>query len=337
MKPVHRYQSEIVGRFTEGSHLTLVTDDTIQWGIGIGMATRPSDSKGYVRVLTVQREVLGSDEKPTGLVLEGNPIYPLYVPNRNMTSGVYYSEGTIQTQDQVWNIMQVVVTILQKFGSLNGNQVVSAAAVAEYFSNGTMDRAITSVLEGTHEDFLYEVDPDSVGSFPDLDYEIGLGLDKVPTHNACAMVEAQASSTHFGEGFVEPINRFDYSGILQTVRSMFICGKHEQLLRELSANPFWGGNLTPEPDPGQAFATTQVGGELLRVFTTRSYLLSFSQGFDKDYGSWSCRLNNARGRYWNVGRLFVLPHVPDPKVWDYVKRAEPLDYLDTRLRVQNSG
>jgi hypothetical protein len=311
MKPVHRFRRELVGAYTRGAYITTISTEHTRWSVGIGMATTPADSKAFIRTLSVQH-CMWDTTTSNGIVLEGNPIYPQFVPERNMTAPVYYSEGTPETQDWAWKIMQVIVQLLQFKAGLNGNLVRHEREVQAMFSDGTIDRAIMETLEGNHIEFLDGIHPDSIELVDDLDFEIGVGIPIDWDSPPQAAIADAASWVHGSQDIFKLKEEFDVLDLLGLVKfSLHLMKEAHHLKDEVVDRLKASGQF----DPGDLWEQISLGekwdaGAKFKTLVGSNYLAHFD--FEEidlppDRGGSHDRFK----AYRSHGRMMLFPYVSD--------------------------
>jgi hypothetical protein len=109
----------------------------------------------------------------------GNPFHANSIADGGLPASKM-DEGSLPMLSKTWEIIQVILRILNIRGIIEGNRVNSVTAITELFATGVIDQAIIETLEGAHMEFIKMNSPDSIESVPDLCYETGLGIEPEP-------------------------------------------------------------------------------------------------------------------------------------------------------------
>jgi hypothetical protein len=168
-----RLGPELVRR---GLFVTRFQIDEYALTITAGFNEKPAHKEDYLSILGIQWvDPTGKGPSP-GLVLEGDP----FSRNASQGSGKVLwssSSGEIPFLQKAGFLLDLIVKTWQKGGLLDGNHA-NLRDISRFYEEGLMDLLVTAALSGSGlNEAIARSNPHSVEAFPDLDFEVGLGID----------------------------------------------------------------------------------------------------------------------------------------------------------------
>lgn len=146
--------------------------------ITAGFNVKPAHKEDYMSILGIQWVDPTGEGPSPGLVLEGDPF------SRDSSQGsgkVLWSSETreIPYLKKAGFLLDLIVKTWQKGGLLIGNHA-KLGDIAKFYEKGLMDPLITAALSGSGlAEAIAQSCPHSVEAYPDLCYEMGLGIEYV--------------------------------------------------------------------------------------------------------------------------------------------------------------
>jgi len=160
-----------------GYHITRFSKDEYRYTLLLGMAY-PIHNRSQVmlRTLAVQYDKMDGSVKPEGMIYEGNPLDP---GHRERTA-CGYTLKLLKDRDckqlrNAYRIAHGFVQCLRHWSILQENNLLSPAKVEGIFDSGKAELIIAGLVSDPALT-MSMMDPDGIGSLPDLNYEMSLGI-----------------------------------------------------------------------------------------------------------------------------------------------------------------
>jgi hypothetical protein len=151
------------------------TSTDVQVVVNTALAPKPAGGASYVRLLSVEWKIHGQSMPQWGMALEGDPFSSYVKPGLGMIIRNLKPDELPYCEKSA-KILKVVNYSLGLFGATSGNEA-NLSQMARFYQQDMLTPVVKAVLnEELTEHFLKSLDPNSIESVPDLNYEVGLGI-----------------------------------------------------------------------------------------------------------------------------------------------------------------